>query len=67
MRARPGDDTFVERRGGNPLTALALDLQSGESPFLFQRSYVYPFDRDKFDSALSRSISSQPAKPEKYA
>lgn len=38
----------------NPLTALALDLQSGESPFLFHCSYVYPFDRDKFDSALSR-------------
>lgn len=41
----------------NPLTALALDLQSSESPSLFHRSYVYPFDRDKFDFACPPSLS----------
>lgn len=41
----------------NPLTALALDLQSSESPSLFHRSYVYPFDRDKFDFLRSLSFS----------
>lgn len=40
----------------NPLTALALDLQSSESPSLFHRFYVYPFDHDKFDFALSLSL-----------
>lgn len=53
----------------NPLTALALDLQSSESPSLFHRSYVYPFDRDKFDFSLSRSRStmiSSWSKPKKY-
>lgn len=38
----------------NPLTALALDLQSSKSPSLFRRSYVYPFDHDKFDSSRAR-------------
>lgn len=57
----------------NPLTALALDLQSSESPSLFHRFYVYPFDHDKFDFALSLSLSSSRSttisswhKPKKY-
>lgn len=42
----------------NPLTALALDLQSSESPSLFPPLlYVYPFDRDKFDFACPPSLS----------
>lgn len=57
----------------NPLTALALDLQSSKSPSLFRRFYIYPFDRDKFDFAQSLPFSLSfvrrriiAARPKKY-